>query len=143
MHFFFVQVRSERLKVVREEENKNPTTTPGLASAQSTYLRGIYPFPGGEGGSLFAPADDDRRAKNVSRGRKNPVLEKESFRLAALKRRQAMELQQMLTFQLRSLAREVRFSAPFSAYVCPRRLALLCSCQLLRPALTFTHIDET
>lgn len=37
----------------------------------------------------------------------NPVLEKETQRLVTLKRRQAMELQQMLAFELRSLAREV------------------------------------
>lgn len=37
----------------------------------------------------------------------NPVLEGETQRLEALKRRRFMELQQMLAFQLRSLAREV------------------------------------
>lgn len=38
----------------------------------------------------------------------NAVLEEAGQRLAALKRRQAMELQHVLTFELRRLAKEAR-----------------------------------
>lgn len=47
-------------------------------------------------------------------GRGNPVLEGEAQRLEALKRRRFMELQQMLAFQLRSLAREVKRAARYA-----------------------------
>lgn len=48
-------------------------------------------------------------AKKMPRGRgRYAVFEKEAQRMATLKRRQAMELQQMLAFELRSLAREAR-----------------------------------
>lgn len=61
-------------------------------------------------GSVSAPTDADGRDKMASRGtcRGNPVLEEEAQRLATLKRRQAMELQQMLAYELRCLARDVR-----------------------------------
>lgn len=56
-------------------------------------------------------ANRSRRTPRLSReGSGNPVLEGETQRLEALKRRRFMELQQMLAFQLRSLAREVRQS---------------------------------
>lgn len=61
-------------------------------------------------GSVSAPTDAGGRDKTASRGRcrGNPVLEGEAQRLAKLKRRQAMELQQMLAYELRCLARDVR-----------------------------------
>eukprot|EP00903_Cladosiphon_okamuranus_P012447 g11658.t1 len=54
-------------------------------------------------------ANRSRRTTRLSREASgNPVLEGETQRLEALKRRRFMELKQMLAFQLRSLAREER-----------------------------------
>lgn len=65
-------------------------------------------LPSGErNGSVSAPAGDSGGAK-IESTEGNAVLEEAGKRLAALKRRQAMELQHVLTFELRRLAQEAR-----------------------------------
>lgn len=54
-----------------------------------------------------SPSRSSRTPRLTRAGSGNPVLEGEAQRLEAVKRRRFMELQQMLAFQLRSLARQV------------------------------------
>ena len=84
----------------KDEDNSSFISTTG---ASSSFGSGRHHRRGDNSPSR------SRRTPRLSRaGSGNPVLEGEAQRLEALKRRRFMELQQMLSFQLRSLAREVK-----------------------------------
>lgn len=85
-------------------------------------------------------ASRSRTTPRLSRGEAgNPVLEGEAQRLEALKRRRFMELQQMLAFQLRSLAREVRKRYQMVGMVC---FSVLCLQNTL-PGHAFCEVAPT
>ncbi|CAN0004262.1 unnamed protein product [Ectocarpus sp. 6 AP-2014] len=63
-------------------------------------------FECGDGSSVGG--DDGSSSIASAAGIGNPVLEAEAYRLEALRRRRFVELQQMLAFELRGLAREER-----------------------------------
>eukprot|EP00752_Nemacystus_decipiens_P002714 g2534.t1 len=81
-----------------EENSSFMSTTVASSSFRSGHRRGGHDSP-----------TASRTTPRLSRGgNSNSVLEVETQRLQALRRRRFMELQQMLAFQLRSLAREER-----------------------------------
>ena len=61
--------------------------------------------------SVVVKDDDDLPAMSSLAG-KNLALEAEVQRLTALRRRRALGLQQMLSYELRTLAREVNSKPP-------------------------------
>lgn len=83
-------------------ENRVSTTSNPCSADEDSFSKEVV--------QLVSALDRDgstRKAKTRSRASGNPILEEEAYRLATLKRRRAMELQQTLAFELRTLAREV------------------------------------
>ena len=107
----------QRLQRFRPVANPpvSPYSTPSNAAGSSfpkdedsSSLVSTMMGPCSLGSDGRSSASRSRRTPRLSReGSGNPVLEGETQRLEALKRRRFVELQQMLAFQLRSLAREV------------------------------------
>lgn len=90
-------VRSPFLK---REDNSSLGSTAAASSSSLEYDHDDYGLGGGGNGRTM-------KTPRLSKGSvANPVLQGETQRLDALKRRRFMELQQMLAFELRVLARE-------------------------------------
>lgn len=108
------QVCRERERLVNKEGQERWSSAE-TASSAAPPNQSLCPDEDGERGQasarssslLVTCAGRTSRNKTTPRGAGNTVLEMEAQRLATLKRHQAMELQQMLTFELRNLAREV------------------------------------